>query len=390
MSTIHKIFILLIVLVFGACKKIELPPGVQEDPVFSVNASLGGEPLDLVAGENEYYMFTSFAKDDLDVFSFIGRFEKTIDKTNSPPISLEFEIRDVGTSVVTSPNINEALAPKSYPFVGSMMDTDTVLTGYEVRIENRSISNMPLAYQWTFSNGEVFEEENPAPVFFPLSGNMNYWASLGVSGSGVNGECFEAVNKDVNLQQNAFPDCRLNYTLEPDTLLFNICGEMQGQAPFTFEWTADSTHIGECLDISNLNNVDSIRIALQGTDAAGCTENINIAINYSAGNSIDYCTADFAYAVNPQYQIVAPMDSFFFSQVIIRYVDRDGTLFSTDKIPQPTTSNFQILESSDYLPNENEEKTRQLSIRFSAVLHNDAGEELLLENGTAIIAVAYP
>ena len=86
---------LLLLILLGACKKTKLPPPVEEDTVFSISATLEGRALDFVAGEEDYYLFTSYAKDDKDVFSFKGRFEKLIDCESNCQETLEFEIRDL-------------------------------------------------------------------------------------------------------------------------------------------------------------------------------------------------------------------------------------------------------------------------------------------------------
>ena len=105
------IYFSLIVFAFASCSKVDLDEVPSGDPVFMANAKLDGVDLNLVAGDDDFYMFSEYAKDNLDVYTMTGRFAKDSNCVAECEESLSFSIRS--SSVYSSPNtpfdINTAL-----------------------------------------------------------------------------------------------------------------------------------------------------------------------------------------------------------------------------------------------------------------------------------------
>jgi hypothetical protein len=68
----------------------------------------------------------------------------------------------------------------------------------------------------------------------------------------------------------------------------------------------------------------------------------------------------------------------------------DGKVYRSDFAPGKGQGQLNILSVEPFENNENGLPTQKLEITFSATLYDNSGNSLLLENGTAVIALAYP
>ena len=82
------LYILSAFVVFASCKKEELQPNIDDTPEFFVNGEIDDKELKLVAGDNDYYMFSSHSTNDNNVQQFIGEL-KTENCETGCPESLE-------------------------------------------------------------------------------------------------------------------------------------------------------------------------------------------------------------------------------------------------------------------------------------------------------------
>ncbi len=387
--------ILILLLVLGACKKTELPPSVEEDPVFSFTGNLGNQSLDFVAGEEDYYLFTSFEKDAIDVYSFIGRFEKTMDCESDCKETLEFEIRDVavnpGEDVMPDRSLGVGLY--SIETIGSNFTIDTIVEGYDVFFENRSISNVSTNFNWDLGNGVSIDSFLPGPLFLSLEDiGQGKEIKLTVNENSGNGSCSSTKIQTIQVGGNPNSDCSLDFVSLSDSVINTFCADMTGAEPFMIRWVLpnDSIVMEDCLE--GFDFVDSMSMRLVGSDGQGCVQSKNISTHKSVFAELEYCSADFDYEILTRNKIIfTPIeDSLSFSNVIVRYTDQEGITFTSKNIDQNEEDRFEILESSDYLVNENGDATRLLKIRFSGLLSNGGNNPLYLENGEGVIAVSYP
>ncbi len=75
MNGLKGLFLFLIC-IFLSCGKTELPTPIVGEPIFFFDGQLGGVAKKINAGDNDFYLFTEFSKDDDSVFSFTGRLAK--------------------------------------------------------------------------------------------------------------------------------------------------------------------------------------------------------------------------------------------------------------------------------------------------------------------------
>ncbi len=401
--SIHKLTLLLLLLSFWtACRKVELPPPVEESPVFAISADLDGRPFLLEAGIEEYYLFTEYREDNQGFLSFVGRWEKTSDCTSDCLESLEVEIRNTAINSGPLPfNVEQALALGTRDFFRDSIGvvTDTSLLGFEVLFENRSNSNIPLSYQWDFGDSSQASEFTPAPQFYPPSFlNNPPVVTLSVTNA-INTpfiDCNLATTRVLSFDSlNANTECRVEIDFQViDSTVVELCAEAQGIPPFSYFWVGVDTSINsdQCITISIF---DSTSIEVMVTDASGCliTNSIVGQFDTSSPNEpLVLCTTNFDYT-STQIDSVSVrliVDSLRLGQVTLRYTDPTGDVYSTEGLSVSDQGQFEILESSDYQDNENGEATRLLKVRFDAILANGDGQLLRLENAVATMAVAYP
>jgi hypothetical protein len=95
---------LLLLLLFAACSKQKDLSVGSPTPVFQVDFTFADSTYQLVAGLGEYYMFTDYYMDSLQVLNSVGIFKKTSCDSSNCAKSLRFEIRNatVGDSFSNS------------------------------------------------------------------------------------------------------------------------------------------------------------------------------------------------------------------------------------------------------------------------------------------------
>ena len=105
------IYFSLIVFAFASCSKVDLDEVPSGDPVFTVNAELDGVDLNLIAGDDDFYMFSEYSKDTLGVYTMTGRLAKDSNCSAECEESLSFSIRSsYRDSLPSLPfDINEAI-----------------------------------------------------------------------------------------------------------------------------------------------------------------------------------------------------------------------------------------------------------------------------------------
>src|SRR4051812_11867663 len=103
MRRIIQIIIVFALIGVMSCEKKKYPESsVENDAVFYVQGTADYNPLKYVAGENDYYMYSSFALDSNSVYSFAGEFKKL--NCTDCKNTLEIRIRDLKASQGGVPN----------------------------------------------------------------------------------------------------------------------------------------------------------------------------------------------------------------------------------------------------------------------------------------------
>jgi len=135
------IYITLTISVLFGCKKVDLEPTPSNDPVFLVDANLGGDSLKWVAGVDDFYMFTEFSKDNFEVYTLTGRLAKDENCVSDCEESLTFSIRSsLPTTSTATFNIDQAIELGDFSFYENDPSGTGNVVGYLYSL-NSSFSN---------------------------------------------------------------------------------------------------------------------------------------------------------------------------------------------------------------------------------------------------------
>src|SRR4051812_40361029 len=117
MKNFLRIFLFIFaVIVIGSCKKEPIPvtPPVPA-PVFTFNGTVGGSPVKIEAGVNNYYMFTTCKTYTTSgVYDFGGEFRDKDCSTGNCPNTLKLVITDYRPYFPTPTVPDSSIAPGYY------------------------------------------------------------------------------------------------------------------------------------------------------------------------------------------------------------------------------------------------------------------------------------
>jgi len=383
-------YCLFVLFVFSmqSCKK---DPGgtffAEPEPVFSVAATFGTSDILLEAGRENFYMFTSYDTDSLDVLTFKGEFKQLENCLSDCDVALSISLRDskvYDASTSTSIDVS-TLKSTGFGFVGTNNDT-TGQTAYEIMFNNRSFSTEGGSSEllWEFPSSLNVEETEPEfTEIFEASTLAD-----GITGSltAEFGSCSSTFEKVISsdYQTDCYNEIDFNIVPKADGVNYQVLPVNSDFPNWQYSWD-DSF-------------VDTLTIASPGTycltvtNSNGCSSERCISISNlsQSPDSIEYCYAGFSYEVNP-LATPGPIDAFDFSKILITYTDKDGVEYRSDLSSQPDNSFFIIESVEDYDFNEFQQPTVKLKASFKVILYNEStGEGVWLEDGEATFGIALP
>lgn len=365
---------LFVLLLFGACSKVELPPSFGEDPVFSLDlAWQDGSSLQLQAGEDRYYLFTGAEMDTLQVVEFSGRFAQ-LDCLNACGPSFAIFIRN-DKAGPTGPNLEypDFLAQNdSVPFrMPAMPGADTTTLFNVLLAPSVSGGGPATPLVWTIDDtlvltGANFQITRPDPAPFPVC--LDYGTPAG--------GCYSRQCQTVQLG-NVPSFSAFIFSNPGDSLL--QAATFGGQPPYTYMWNNGTTTPSL---ISQPGMVYCVTVTESaGSQASHCLQ--------AASFGTQGCTASFTYQADPDTIITSvPIDSLQLKTIILEYVDAAGKVWRSDRQPQPQGAYFIIDKTSFYNENENGRPTYQIEARFSgALFQSGGGAPLFIDNAKVAFAV---
>lgn len=392
--------ILLLLFFCSACKKIGLPdPPLPSDSNFYLNADINGQALSLVSGEDNYFMFSEFKKDSLDVYSFIGRLEQLdcgIECREKLTIIIRDEKEDTGAGV----NIDSTLILNSFSYASSDNTTvelvvDTLGFVFNT-VFDASQSILPLQgnifYTWDFDSGLVVTSLDPivSNTFLPNPMGNNFPINLTIADN--NGLCSSTQTQTLSFANDSIPACSVSIVKGdslPNPTVSTLSAKPTGVPPYSYVWNTGQTSS----DVFVSPNLQFYEVTV--TDATGCTSTSGLIAGGFMGGSNLNCLASFEANTTKEYEIdsmeIVTTDNFQFSTIELEYTDENGTVFNSKWGPQNAmNASFEIISVEDFEDNENGMKTKQLTLQFECQLFSQNGDIKNLTNGEAVIAIAYP
>lgn len=370
-----KVYVLSLVLLaaglFTTCKKKTLPEAEQgNDPVFYFNGNVNGTPYVLQAGVNNYYMFSGYNQNaSTGVYGFSG----TLKQNNCSGCinSIQIEINDYRYSSLNGPSgADSAFNATFYPFcAGTWAAVSHSVTFYPI------FNNMPTSYLWDFGDGSTSTVALGSHIYAHPG---NYNVSLTVTD---NQSCGNTVT---NLQSIGPTDnlCQTTITVTGTSTMNPVYTHSTiGSGNYTFHWdfgdgnTSTSSSPTHSYTASGRYPVSLQVVDILNKDTAVAN------LNYAAGTTS--CTTNYFKLSDTTF-----VNGNGVSNVIVKWTDSNGTLYTSNDAAQPSTSYFKILSSSNYHENELGQKTKRLHVKFKCVVYS-ATSSMTIENADAVIVVAY-
>ena len=372
---------LLLIIGMTSCKKniIDVPPSEVGEPVFRTSFQLEGTPQEMIAGDDEYFMFTEFTKDTDDIHTFIGSFANE-NCTSNCESSLQFEIRDFE------------------PATGSTNGIDNTLAASALRFKDETIPEADV-YQVELK-GEVENEDEVEETRLDFGDNIGF--ALNRSEVIVNyiydstiGQVVPSFNVTEKNENQVYHAMTLDYfndkTYSAD---FSVTDLGNGQYELTasanqdvveYYWNFIYTGQSVTLDEAELLADGEIELFVEYVD------NPTFASFYRRTFKLENNTLSYA-STNLDAKVLRRLEGgskLQLSTFAIQYIDENGTIYRSDLQEQSNDAYFRILSTEEYLNNSNGEKTKKLEVEYDCKLFAADGSELRVQNGQGIIGIAY-
>ena len=362
-------------ILLSSCKKEKYPESTAGvSAVFYFNGSVNNVPVNLQAGVNNYYMYTSYTQDANNVYNFIGNLKQS--NCSNCINNLEVQINDYKVSAPNaSVNIDSSVAGGSYVYYNGGLPTNF----YQVQFTSIITNGPAQSYSWNFGDGGTSTLANP----------IHNYASMGtyvVCLTASTGTCSSSICDTVRLGvPNSTCHAAISASVVGNTVNFTAT-TIGGSTTKTYRWyfgdsTPDSiltsapshTYPASCLYTVKLKVVDSANVdSTYASYKVGTGGYSNCITNYNVSG------------VTP----VTFTNTLGLANVIIKWTDANGVVYTSAGNSQPNASYFQILSEESHKNNENNVTTRKLHVKFSCELYSGA-QSIFITNADAVIAVAY-
>ncbi|WP_317898887.1 PKD domain-containing protein [Aurantibacillus circumpalustris] len=352
-----------------SCNKKEYPkPQVTENsPVFYSKLTINNQALELQAGIDGYYMYSSYEVDSNFVKTFVADLKQK-DCSNCAN-SLKIEIKDYQVSLSNpSSNIDSALHKGQYPILaGSPAPT------YSLQFFGSNDNTS--TWDWDFGDGTNSVSQNPIH-FYKTLGKHRVCLTTTSNNNYKSSNCnYENVNPNGLIATISASE----YLGNSMKFSSNVIG---GRSPYQYLWNFGNGQI------STLNS-ENISYTYQGAYAVNLRvvdfygDTAYAAYNAKTINDVSSSAAN--YTVTPVKKI-APEPPL--SQVLISWTDDNGTVYTSNTPLQPSQSYFQIYSVSENERNENSQTTKKITAKFSCILYSGI-KAIAINDAEVVISVAY-
>jgi len=375
----NKFYFLLLcasLLILG-CKKdfIEVPVTTDGTPVFTLNSQVAGDAFTIVAGDDNYYMYTDWTKDADDVHTFVGRFAEEDCSTNCQA-SIQFEIRDI-TPTNNNPQVDNVILPRTMRFADQTMPALDVI---QIQFNGSSDAPNPTEKRWVFEGSAtetVVGTDNPIHNYVKDALQITTYKVSDASGAiSANAKSMDCPSCNVDYSINQLDDG--NLSLKP---IFN------NEKPDFYFWETSGASEDELI-INPADYESEFPHTLSAFFGGGIiTASLSRSFVVNDNGNASFTTTGFEFDILQEIEGGTKLQLGSFA---IQYIDENGKVYRSDRREQPFDSNFSITAVEDYDNNENGQQTKKLDITFSCTVYAEDGAELLINQSQATIAVAYP
>jgi|SRR6185312_5495961 len=366
------------------CKKEILQPGnTVGTPTFYFNGTVNGTAVNLTAGINDYYMYSSYTQDANNVYNFTANLHPT--NCSNCPNSIQFIINDNNTSsngASVAVRIDSSLKPATYPFLTPLGGAPTT---YSINYTPTTGGpDLPNGYYYKFSDGTTATTTSPSISHVYTNPGQ---ATVALTATFVGGHT-DSITNVLQIDTLSSLQGNLSFTNAPTTNFYDSLAV--GTPPYKIQWNfGDGTVLAPTSYPTNNNSKlhtytspGIYQVTVTAIDAKGKT-NVIVKKANPFGTSVDYIAN---LATDSLYPTPNPMA---FSNITVVYTDAAGNAYSSANATQLPSSAFQITTVSSYENNVNGQSTKMLHIKFNCQLKDAGGQTITINNGDAVIAVAY-
>ena len=372
MKLSHLYTILLLGFLAFSCKKKTYPEdSVVNNPVFYFKGSINGSPISFTAGENDYYMFSSYRQDSNNVYNFIGNLRKY--NCQGCAAGLYIQLNDLRKSLQGAQvNIDSSLTVKNYPVFANAQS--------KYLVQFQSSYNKPAgSYLWNFGDGQTSNLANPSHIY---ARKGKYKITLQIRGQGAN-SCVSTISYTSKIGYENKCETSISAIVTNNSVQYSQTST--GTTPLTYLWNFGN---GQTSTLANPGTVvysvsGGRPVTLRVIDAARDTAFANY--NLITGGDQSSCAANFKIT---SVSALSAADAFGLSSSIIKWYDAGGKEYTSNNSLQPADSYFEILSVEDFDRNENNLATKKIKVRFKCTLYNGT-ESITIDKGEAVVAVAY-
>jgi hypothetical protein len=390
MKILKKIALFIFIgVVFATCKKETLTPSsTVGQPVFSFSGTIGTNSLNMQAGVNNYYMYSSYSQSDSGVYSFIGNLQNTGTINNSIQIIINDNTK---TSPARLSNINASLTPSAYyyniPGGNPIWDS--------VTFKPLLYGGSPTKYTYTFGDSTIPNiKMDASPVSHLYKTLKNYTTSLAVVSSNGTPKMLKSFNLMKQATANPLLIDSIGCTLlsdsalhHKDSLTAHISG---GAAPYGYAWFFGDGSSTTSATPGIVHTYNERGQVYTYTCVVG---------DYSPTVSLDtlistlYDSVPQKFRINYTISIKGAPNPNSLSNVTVNYTDPNGNQYTSNNSQQPGSSTFQVTSVSNYQNNTKNQQTKMLTVTFNCMLYpvvsNSGLIPIAATNCKATIAVAY-
>ncbi|MES2679684.1 MAG: PKD domain-containing protein [Bacteroidota bacterium] len=357
--------IILFTLLIFSCKKKEFPESVNDTTSdFYFTAKVDGAEVDLNSGKNNYYMFTTYEQNAEGMYNFTADLKQL--NCDNCSNSLQIKINDFRMSQQGEPaRIDSSLSLKSYPLTAN----------YHYAVQFRSIYNYTgSAYFWDFGDGRKSSQADPVHIY---SAAGNYSVNLKIIGTNA---CQQYIK---NLEKISYPlkNCRISVIRNPANTV-SCTAYVQGIAPYSYLWNFGDGNTSNAPNPShNYIIPGTYPITLRVIDV----NNDTIYAKYNNATETQPMACLTNYSITSVTPVANPQP---FSNVVIKWTDSAGTVYTSDNALQPSSGFFEIVSVENYKNNERGETTKKITVRFKCNVYNGAAFKTI-DNVQSVLAVSY-
>jgi len=370
----------LFILFASSCqKKKDLPVPEITDPHFYVKCDVDGQPLSMEAGNETYYMNSSWYREDAEN---INVFKANLAKETGSGYQVTILINDYKLS-----SSGDLMFVDSALSIGEHLFNDQNNVGITHGISFKPVKPFKdnELFSWVVADGinppRLFpdavgkSEYSINPIFDvgkTYSVTLNYSDGIGICGQSHMNVFKAGSNVQTTItaeRETSSPD--LKYKLSYTTL---VAGS------YSCEWQLPNATTSTSRETYYTSPFGTFPVKLKLTNkltGEECLSYYQLHATREQQCDANY-TASFSKVQNNR----------FFASVVIILTDANGVVYSSKSLVQPQESDFEIMNVADYDKNEKGQPTKSLKVKFNCIVKNGASE-IQLKNGEAKIAIAY-